>query len=942
MDAAKKAAKEAKAAEKAAKFAAKQGKQTTTAATSKPKPKKVTNVDTYDPKSVENGRYQWWEEQDFFKPKPGGETFVISIPPPNVTGSLHMGHALMIALQDTMIRHARMRGKTTAWIPGCDHAGISTQSVVENTLWKNEGKTRHDLGRETLVDMIWAWKDKYHKNITTQLKAMGGSMDWSREAFTMDDNLSKAVRTTFIQLHEEGIIYRENRLVNWCTALGTSLSNLEVDNEEIERRTLLSVPGYDRKVEFGVLTYFKYPIAGSDETITVATTRPETMLGDTGIAVHPTDERYQHLLGKHAQHPFIADRKLLIFGDDSVEKDFGTGAVKVTPAHDNNDFVRGKRARLESINIFTDDGILNQNAGTFAGVKRFDARYQVIDQLKAKGLYVKWEDNKMSIPRCAKSKDVIEPILKPQWWMHMDTLVGPAVEAVKDGTISIQPMSAEKEYYRWMEKMQPWCLSRQLWWGHQIPAYFVKIEGEAGDEADGNLWVCAETEEQAHERATSKFPGKKFTLVRDPDVLDTWFSSGLWPFSTLGWPEKTKDLEWLYPTSLLETGWDILFFWVARMIMMGLKMTGKVPFTEVYCHALIRDSEGRKMSKSLGNVIDPLDIIGGITLQALHEKLKLGNLASQEVARAEKYQKTAFPRGIPECGTDALRFALVNYTTGGTHDISFKIEVLEAERRFCNKIYQAINFVLKRLGDFTPSAQKVNTAPKSLAENWILKCFNDSAKSITKNIEEREFYETAVVLRTFWLNELCDVFIENTKGILDDESASSEEKESIKQTLYTVSDGALKLLHPITPYITEYLWQKMPRKPSDPPSIMIAQYPEGDEVFDEQKAEMYEKIIRIAEEARSFVSGMTGASGKLIVQPHKEEELITPQAVSIASLLSSQKGIKGTTVSSEPPSGSAKRDVMLIKRGEKGGKNIEELIASLHFYEDAPGANGAA
>ena len=944
MNAEKKASKDAKAAEKAAKFAAKQAKQNAAPTATKAKPKKTSNVDTYDPKTVESGRYQWWEEQDFFKPKPAGEKFVISIPPPNVTGSLHMGHALMIALQDTMIRHARMCGKTTAWIPGTDHAGISTQSVVENTLWKSERRTRHDVGREKLVSMIWDWKDKYHKNITTQLKAMGGSMDWSREAFTMDANLSKAVSQTFIQLHEEGIIYRENRLVNWCTALGTSLSNLEVDNEEIDKRTLLNVPGYDRKVEFGVLTYFKYPIAGSNETITVATTRPETMLGDTGIAVHPTDERYKHLIGKQAQHPFLPDRKLLIFGDDGVEKEFGTGAVKVTPAHDNNDFIRGKKAGLQFINIFTDDGKLNENAGTFEGVKRFDARYDVIDQLKSKGLYVKWEDNKMNIPRCAKSKDIIEPILKPQWWMNMETLVPPAVEAVKSGTITVQPASAEREYYRWMEKMQPWCLSRQLWWGHQAPAYFVKIEGEQGDEADGNMWVCAENEVIAREKATKKFPGKRFALMRDPDVLDTWFSSGLWPFSTLGWPEKTKDLEWLYPTSLLETGWDILFFWVARMILLGLKMTGQVPFSEVYCHALIRDSEGRKMSKSLGNVIDPLDIINGITLESLHSKLHIGNLAKEEVSRAEKYQKTAFPKGIPECGTDALRFALVNYTTGGTHDISFKIEVLEAERRFCNKIYQAINFVLKRLGDYTPLSTQAKTAPKSLAENWILKCFNEAAKNITANIGNREFYETAVTLRSFWLNELCDVFIENTKGILDDDDATQSDKDSIRQTLYIVSEGALRLLHPVMPYITEYLWQKMPRKEGDPPSVMIANYPVGDEIYDPEKAAMYEKIIRIAEEARSFISSMKGGSGTLIVKPHREEDLLTPQAVSIASLLSSQKGIKETKVMSSLPADvkdAATRDVMLVQKGEKGEKPVEELLASLHFYEDAPIANGS-
>lgn len=558
-----------------------------------------------------------------------------------------------------------MQGKTVLWLPGCDHAGISTQSVVEKMLWRRQKQTRHDIGRAKLTEIIWDWKEEYHQKINNVLRRMGGSFDWTREAFTMDENLSAAVTETFVQLHEEGTIYRANRLVNWCVQLNTALSNLEVVNKELEGRTLLDVPGYERKVEFGVITHFQYPIDGSDEKIEVATTRPETMLGDTGIAVHPTDTRYTHLIGKKAKHPFV-DRLLPIIADDEfVDPQFGTGAVKMTPAHDPNDFAVGQKHGLEFINILNDDGTLNHNTGEYEGVKRFDARYKVIAALKERGLYVKWEHNKMKVPLCEKSKDVIEPLIKPQWWMRMSEMADAAIKAVRNGEIIIRPETAEKSYFRWLEGINDWCLSRQLWWGHQPPAYFINIEGEPGDSSDNERWVTGRTQAVAEEKAKAKYPGKQFRLERDPDVLDTWFSSGQWPYSTLGWPKKTHDFETLYPTSVLETGWDILFFWIARMVMLGIKMTGQVPFREVYCHSLIRDSEGRKMSKSIGNVIDPRDVMEGISLEALHDKLKVGNLDPKELDRAMVFQKKAFPNGIPECGADALRFSLISYTTGG-------------------------------------------------------------------------------------------------------------------------------------------------------------------------------------------------------------------------------------------------------------------------------------
>ena len=524
-------------------------------------------------------------------------------------------------------------------------------------------KTRHDLGREKFNQTVMEWKEEYHSKINGVLKRMGASLDWSREAFTMDEAHATATREHFVRLLEDGTIYRDNRLVNWCTELKTGVSNLEVDNKDLEGRTLLDVPGYGKKIAFGVMTTFEYELEGGGK-IAVATTRPETMLGDTGIAVNPKDSRFTHLIGRYAKHPFV-DRRLPIFADEYVDAEFGTGAVKMTPAHDPNDFKLGQKHKLEFINILNDDGTLNENTGDCVGIKRFDARYQVVQALKEKGLYVDEKDNPMKVPMCQKSKDIIEPLLKPQWWMRMRPLAEAAIKAVKDGEITIRPESAERDYYRWLENIQDWCISRQLWWGHRVPAYYVAFEGRARDESDPANWVTGHTEEEAQKKADTRFPGQSFTLQQDPDVFDTWFTSGMWPFSTLGWPRETQDMQNFYPTSLLETGWDILFFWVARMIMLGLKLTGQVPFREVYCHSLVRDSEGRKMSKSLGNVLDPLDVMQGTSLQALHDKLLVGNLDPKELATATKFQKASFPDGIPECGADALRFSLINYTTGG-------------------------------------------------------------------------------------------------------------------------------------------------------------------------------------------------------------------------------------------------------------------------------------
>ena len=915
-------AKENQKAEKAAKLAAKQEKQKAMQAASKPKPKEkkqqeklapykeltpkgdkkiLQSMDdeyhkAYIPSVVESAWYDWWEKEKFHEPEyaENGEVkkagyFVIPIPPPNVTGALHIGHALATSLQDALIRWNRMKGLTVLYVPGCDHAGISTQSVVENMLYnRRNGMTRHDLGREKFVETVWEWKEEYHVKINKVLRRLGGSMDWTREGFTMSPTLSEAVRHTFVQLHEEGLIYRANRLVNWCTRLTTALSNLEVDQKELEGATKLDVPGYDKKIEFGCIWNFKYPIDGTNETIEVATTRPETMLGDSGVAVHPSDERYKHLIGKKVKHPFV-DRLLPIFGDDTVEKDFGTGAVKITPAHDFNDFKRGKEHNLEFINILNDDGTMNAHAGPFKGQKRFDVRYTVIVELEKLGLYVGKADNKMSIPLCSKSKDVIEPILKPQWWMKMKPLAEPAIEAVRSGRIKLSPKNSENTYYRWMEDIDDWCLSRQLWWGHQVPAYYVKIKDGPKYDSEAEYWICAKTEEEAREKAEKKFPGKTFELERDPDCLDTWFSSGLWPFSTLGWPANTHDLEKLYPTSMLETGWDILFFWVARMIMFGLKLTGEVPFTEVYCHSLIRDSEGRKMSKSLGNVIDPVDIMDGVTLQAVNDKLKTGNLAAKEIDRAVKWQKSAFPDGIDECGADALRFSLINYTTGGG-DINFDVKVMRSYRNFCNKIYQATRFVLGNLpADYKPRAEGGKTGKESLPERWILHKMNQCAKAVNASLTAREFSQATQALHNYWLYELCDVYIENSKTIIREGTA--EEAKSAIDTLYTTLESALTMIHPFMPFLTEELWQRLPRRPEDSTrSVVLASYPQYTESLEDVKSERdYELLLDCSKGVRSLLQEYSvKEDGKAYVQALDDETHTT--ASSEASAIKTLSG----------------------------------------------------
>ncbi|KAF8308576.1 hypothetical protein DL93DRAFT_2171021 [Clavulina sp. PMI_390] len=867
-------------------------------------------ADGYNPIAVESAWYDWWHKEGFFKPVLGpdgkpkdGKPFVIPFPPPNVTGSLHIGHALTFALQDSMIRWNRMLGRTTLFIPGFDHAGISTQSVVEKRLYSATKQTRHDLGREKFLEKVWEWKTDYHARITSQLKRLGASCDWDREAFTMSESLSTAVVETFCRLREEGVIYRANRLVNWCVQLNTTLSNLEVDQKKIEGRTLLNVPGYDikEKFEFGVITSFAYHIENSDEKIVIATTRPETMLGDTAIAVHPDDARYKHLHGKFAIHPFLDRRMPIITDSIAVDMEFGTGAVKITPAHDPNDYEVGLRHKLPFINILNDNGTLNENAGpTYQGMKRFHARVKVVQDLKDRGDYVDTKDNPMNIPICAKSGDVVEPVMKPQWWVNCKPLAEEAIKRTQAGELLIRPAASEAEWYRWLESIQDWCVSRQLWWGHRIPAYYVKIEGQTEDRINDANWVVGRTIEEATERAKAIAGDAPFTLEQDEDVLDTWFSSGLWPWSINGWPQKTADLENFYPSSVLETGWDILFFWVARMVMLGLRLTDTMPFSEVYCHAMIRDAHGRKMSKSLGNVIDPVDVIQGLGLEELHLKLRDGNLAEKEIAKATQGQKKDFPKGIPQCGTDALRFALCAYTSGG-RDINLEILRVEGYRKFCNKLWNATKFAMLKFEDgWVPEPTAKPTGKESLVEKWILHKLNVAATELNQHLTDRSFLLATNTIYNFWLYELCDVFIEAMKPMTD-ESASPETRRSAQNTLYTCLDLGLRMLHPFMPFVTEELWQRLPRRPQDStPSIMVSSFPVNNPEYHYPDAEReFDTVFATLRTIRSLAASysiQTNLQATIVSTSPNEAPMLESQVPTIVALV---KGCKSATVVSD-------------------------------------------
>ncbi|KAJ8731130.1 hypothetical protein PYW07_004294 [Mythimna separata] len=933
---AKQLEKEAKKAAKLDKLKAKLDKKSATPAVQKDKPEKkvketkesavytantapgdkkdITGAmpDAYSPQYVEAAWYAWWEKQGFFKPEYGRKSvlepnpkgkFVMVIPPPNVTGTLHLGHALTNAVEDCITRWHRMNGKTTLWNPGCDHAGIATQVVVEKKLWREQRKTRHDLGREEFIKKVWEWKEQKGGRIYEQLRSLGSSYDWSRVRFTMDPSMCRAVNEAFIRLHDAGDIYRANRLVNWSCTLKSAISDIEVDKIELTGRTMLSIPGYQQKVEFGVLVYFAYRTedtneeivvattrietmladvaiavnpndtregGGTEDTneeIVVATTRIETMLADVAIAVNPNDTRYKHLVGKHVVHPFVS-RKLPIIADDYVDMNFGTGAVKISTAHDVNDYELGKRHNLPFISIFDDEGKMLPNCGAFTGMKRYDVRRSIIPALETPKLYKETKEHPMVVPLCSRSKDVVEPMLKPQWYIKCDKMAAEAIKAVKTGELKIIPDVHEKTWYHWMEGIRDWCISRQLWWGHRIPAYrvtlpepdeeFTDAEGPHGSKTaprrrhtrsgrrksrrirarrqanaaphtapakDQELWVSAHTEEEALAKAAAKYnvPAADIQLVRDEDVLDTWFSSGLFTFSIFGWPDQTDDLQAFYPGTLLETGHDILFFWVARMVFFGQRLLGKLPFKEIYLHPMVRDAHGRKMSKSLGNVIDPVDVVKGVTLETLHEQLEDSNLEPKEVERAKQGQKQDYPNGIPECGTDALRFALCAMTQG--RDLNLDILRVQGYRFFCNKLWNATKFALLYFPKDTVYEAHSPALPSDLSpmDRWMLSRLALAVNKVNAGFSTYDFPAATTHCYNLWLYDLCDVYLEYLKPVFA--SGTEAEKAAARRTLYTTLEFGLKLLSPFMPFVTEELFQRLPRKDSSCPSICVASYP---------------------------------------------------------------------------------------------------------------------
>jgi len=797
---------------------------------------------TYQPAAIEQRWYERWEQAGHFLPTGDGAPYCIMIPPPNVTGTLHMGHAFQDTIMDALTRYHRMLGDRTLWQPGTDHAGIATQMVVERQL-AVQGQSRLELGREAFLDKVWQWKEQSGDTIQKQLRRMGSSVDWTRERFTMDEGLSQAVIEAFVHLHDEDLIYRGKRLVNWDPVLHTAVSDLEVLSAE----------------EDGHMWHFRYPLTDDDQThLVVATTRPETMLGDSAVAVHPDDSRYAHLVGKKVSLP-LTDREIPVVADEYVDPEFGTGCVKITPAHDFNDYEVGSRHDLPLINIFTIDAAINDNAPEpYRGLDRYTARKRIVADMEAAGLLDRIDAHKLMVPRGDRSGEVVEPYLTDQWFVRAEPLAKPAIEAVDDGRIRFIPENWDKTYYEWMHNIQDWCISRQLWWGHRIPAWY---------DEDSNVYVGRNEADVREKYALDP----DVALRQDEDVLDTWFSSALWPFSTLGWPASTPELKTFYPTSVLVTGFDIIFFWVARMIMMGIHFMGDVPFREVYIHGLIRDQDGQKMSKSKGNVLDPLDLIDGTDLESLVTKRTTGLMQPQMQPKIEKATRKHFPNGIPEFGTDALRFTFAALASTG-RDIRFDLNRIEGYRNFCNKLWNAARYVLlnvegKALADDTG-------AHLSLPDRWIRSRLGRTIREVTEHLAHYRIDLATKALYEFTWNEYCDWYLELSKPILTD-SDNEAEQAATRATLTKVLESLLRCLHPIIPFITEEIWQRVAPftgETTADATIMLQPYPESSDYPADDAAEAELDWIQ------RFVLGIRQIRGEMDIAPGKPLDVILQDA----------------------------------------------------------------
>ena len=836
----------------------------------------------FNPQAIEQDLYAQWDQADYFKASESGQGYCILIPPPNVTGTLHMGHAFNQTLMDTLIRYQRMQGQSALWQMGTDHAGIATQMLVERQL-AEENLNRHSLGREQFVDRVWAWKEQSGGTISQQIRRMGASIDWSRERFTMDDDYADAVQQVFIQLFDQGLIYRGKRLVNWDPTLGTAISDLEVENNE----------------EQGHLWHFRYPLADGAKTLdgkdylVVATTRPETMLGDTAVAVHPDDERYAHLVGKHITLPLVG-RAIPIVADDYVDREFGTGCVKITPAHDFNDNELGARHDLPLINIFTPEAAINDEApAAYRGLDRVEARKKIVNDLDAQGLLEEIKDHKLMVPRGDRSNAIIEPLLTDQWFVKIGPLAEPAIAAVENGDITFVPKQYENTYFAWMRDLKDWCISRQQWWGHRIPAFY--------DDA-GNVYVA---EDESTARAKYGL-SNDLALRADDDVLETWFSSALWPFATLGWPAETPELERYLPTNTLITGHDIIFFWVARMIMMTLHFTGKIPFQTVYIHGLIKDAEGQKMSKTKGNGLDPLDFIDGIDLDALVNK-RTSNLTQPKMAaRIEKQTRKDFPEGIAAYGTDALRFTFAALATTG-RDVRFDVNRIEGYRNFCNKLWNASKFVLMN----TEDADLSLAGEPSAVDRWILSKTARMVQDARFALDTYRFDIYANTVYEFAWHEYCDWYLELSKPLLWNKDADPAQRSATQRTLLQVLEVLLRTAHPVMPFITETLWQQVAQRlglisASAPASIMLQSFTASTDLATDDAAEAQTEWLK------AVITGIRTIRGEANIKPSQEIPLLLQgggandrenaiQAESMLARLANVTSIQWLDADQEPP-----------------------------------------